>query len=123
MTKPELKKLYELQGLRFTKMTGTGNDFIFIDGREEQVPDEAKPLLAEALCRRGLSVGADGLVILRPVDRVDADKGKIDFAWDFFNSDGSEAEMCGNAGRCAARFAHDRGLAQQEMVFDTLAGP
>jgi diaminopimelate epimerase len=63
-----------------------------------------------------VSVGADGMIFLEPSDRSD-------FKWRFFNADGSEAEMCGNGGRCAARFAFLNGIAGSEMTFETLAGP
>ena len=116
------EQLGPLAGLAFTKMNGTGNDFILVDNRQAQVPPELMPLMAKALCRRGRSVGADGLILLSPSDRVDEKLGKLDFYWDFFNADGSSAEMCGNGGRCAARFACDRGLAGRHMVFGTLAG-
>ena len=121
MTKVE--QLYPLAGVSFTKMTGTGNDFILMDNRRAEIPAGLMPLLAKAVCCRRRSVGADGLIILNPTDRVDPDKGPVDFYWDFFNADGSSAEMCGNGGRCAARFAFDQGLAGAEMLFDTLAGP
>lgn len=105
------------EGLRFTKMTASGNDFILINNFEQRVPPEAGPWLAQKLCRRALSVGADGLILLEPP------QGEADFAWRFFNADGSEAEMCGNGGRCAARFAVAEGLAPPALVFETLAGP
>ncbi len=116
-------QLAPLAGLAFTKMTGTGNDFIFMDNRQAKVPKDVMPLLAKAVCKRSRSVGADGLILMSPSARVDQRLGKVDFLWDFFNADGSSAEMCGNGGRCAARFAVDHGLAGPEMVFDTLAGP
>ena len=72
--------------------------------------------LTRLLCRRGLSVGADGMIFIEPSERHD-------FKWRFFNADGSEAEMCGNGGRCAARFAQRLGLAGAEMTFETIAGP
>jgi diaminopimelate epimerase len=122
-TKPELERLEALAGLEFTKMSGTGNDFILVDNRRAEVPARDMSLLARAVCRRQLSAGADGLIILSPSARVDPKLGKVHFRWDFFNADGSSAEMCGNGGRCAARFARDMGLAGAEMVFDTLAGP
>lgn len=118
-----MAQLAPLAGLSFTKMTGTGNDFILMDNRQAKVPKVVMPLLAEAVCKRSRSVGADGLILLSPSARVDQNLGKVDFLWDFFNADGSSAEMCGNGGRCAARFALDKGLAGPEMVFDTLAGP
>ena len=119
----EAQKLAPLAGISFTKMTGTGNDFIVIDGRKTDIPKEIRPLLARAVCCRRRSVGADGMVILEPKSRMDPAKGRIDFAWDFYNADGSLAEMCGNCGRCVGRFAHDQGLAGDQMAFDTLAGP
>jgi len=73
--------------------------------------------LAQRLCRRALSVGADGLILIeRPLHP------KACFRWRFFNADGSEAEMCGNGGRCAARFALAEGLCPAELTFETLAG-
>jgi diaminopimelate epimerase len=104
-----------LEGTEFFKLSGSGNDFIVIDNRRRVVAEEAMVPLARALCPRGRSVGADGLILLEDSDRVD-------FEWRFFNADGSEAEMCGNGGRCAARVAHLIGLAPEKMVFETLAG-
>jgi len=101
----------------FVKMTGSGNDFILIDNRAGVIdPNNAAPWV-RAVCRRSLSVGADGVILLR-----DDPTGEADFAWRFFNSDGSEPEMCGNGGRCAARFAADLGLAGRELSFRTNAG-
>jgi diaminopimelate epimerase len=119
----DISPLLPWAGTKITKMTGTGNDFVLIDNREAKISAEVMPLLAEAVCCRRRSVGADGLIILSPSDRVDERCGPVDFKWDFYNADGSSAEMCGNGGRCAARFAFDNGLAGKEMVFDTLAGP
>lgn len=119
----QLTQLEALHGLAFTKMNGSGNDFILLDNRAARLPVEIMPHLARGACARGRSVGADGLIILEPSDRVDPALGRVDFRWHFFNADGSSAEMCGNGGRCAARFAHDQGLAGKRMVFDTLAGP
>lgn len=101
--------------LEFTKMSGTGNDFILIDNRDGKCPEDKMSHLAERACRRRESVGADGMIFI-----VDSDK--YDFEWKFFNSDGSEAEMCGNGGRCVARFALINGIAGENMTFETLAG-
>jgi len=100
----------------FAKMSGTGNDFIIIDNRDKIVADNEMVNLAVQACRRRQSVGADGLLFIENDD-------ELDFAWRFFNSDGSEAEMCGNASRCVARLAHMDGIAGPELVFRTLAGP
>ncbi|MBU0513368.1 MAG: diaminopimelate epimerase [Proteobacteria bacterium] len=102
-------------GLEFYKLSGSGNDFIIIDNRPGVVDEASMVPLARALCPRGRSVGADGLILLEASSRVD-------FKWRFFNADGSEAEMCGNGGRCAARVAHMIGLAPEQMVFETRAG-
>ena len=119
----KLQALQALHGLKFAKMNGSGNDFVLLDNRVAGIDPELMPALARGLCARGRSVGADGLIILEPSDRVDPRLGRVDFRWHFYNADGSSAEMCGNGGRCAARFALDRGLAGPAMVFDTIAGP
>jgi len=96
-------------------MSGSGNDFIFMDGMDGSLA-WIEGNWVRNVCRRALSVGADGLVILER-------DAAYDFAWRFFNSDGSMAEMCGNAGRCAARFAFEKGIAGPTMTFLTKAGP
>lgn len=104
-----------MDGLEFWKMSGSGNDFILIDNRDGKVAGEAMGRLVERVCRRRESVGADGVIFVSPSEHAD-------FAWRFFNADGGEAEMCGNGGRCVARFALLKGIAGPEMIFDTLAG-
>ena len=101
--------------IEFTKMSGTGNDFIIIDHRQPFLAREEMGAFARAVCRRKFSVGADGLILIENSDRAD-------FRWHFYNGDGSEAEMCGNGARCAARFAHSRGIAPAKMSFLTVAG-
>ncbi len=83
--------------LAFTKMNGAGNDFVLIDNREGDVVLSAAQVAH--LCHRQRGVGADGLILLKSC----ADD-QADWAWDFFNNDGSEAEMCGNGARCFARY-------------------
>lgn len=102
--------------LKIVKMSGSGNDFILFDHRTRQFSDAVMIQLTRLLCRRGMAVGADGMIFIEPSERYD-------FKWRFFNADGSEAEMCGNGGRCAARFARLIGLAGPEMTFETIAGP
>ena len=99
----------------FYKMSGSGNDFIIIDNRRGQVPEERLHQLVVGACRRKLSVGADGLMLIEETDQVD-------FKWRFFNADGSLPDMCGNGARCAARFAFLHGIAGPCMAFETLAG-
>jgi diaminopimelate epimerase len=94
------------------KYSASGNDFIltyhFKEGDRSQ--------LARKLCDRFNGVGADGFIVLLPSD-------KYDFKWEFYNSDGSVAEMCGNGSRAAAHFAVMLGLAPARLTFETLAGP
>ncbi len=98
----------------FSKMCGSGNDFILIDNRAGMI-DSNQALFAKKVCARKYSVGADGLILLE-------DSEVADFKWRFFNADGSEAEMCGNGGRCAARFAYLKNIAPLSLTFETLAG-
>lgn len=99
----------------FVKMSGAGNDFIVIDHRESFLNKDEKSELARLVCRRRFSVGADGCIFIERSDIVD-------FSWDFYNSDGSIAEMCGNGARCAARFAYDKGIGGVSLSFETIAG-
>jgi diaminopimelate epimerase len=97
-------------------MTGAGNDFVLIDNREGIIDADHCQGLVRSACRRRLSVGADGMILIE-------NDPEVDFKWRFFNLDASEAEMCGNAARCAARFAHLTGIVdKQAMAFRTLAG-
>jgi diaminopimelate epimerase len=99
----------------FYKMSGSGNDFILVDNRANLIQAAVAPELARNLCRRKVSVGADGLILIENDDEVD-------FSWSFFNADGSEAEMCGNGGRCVARLANMLGICGSSLSFRTLAG-
>jgi len=102
--------------IEFFKMSGSGNDFILIDNREGALSSIKNiPSFVEAICRRKVSVGADGVILVERSPRAD-------FQWRFFNADGSEVEMCGNGGRCVARFAYLKGIAGERMSFETVAG-
>ena len=96
-------------------MSAAGNDFIIIDNRTNVLDVREVQECARKLCTRKLSIGADGLILIE-------DSEKADFKWRFFNADGSEAEMCGNGGRCVARLAHLKKIAPQILTFETLAG-
>lgn len=104
-----------MENIDFYKMSGSGNDFIIIDNRKRIVDEAGLMNFVASVCRRKMSVGADGLILIESADAVD-------FKWRFFNSDGSVAEMCGNGARCAARFAYIKGIAGTEMSFETEAG-
>lgn len=100
--------------MRFTKMHGIGNDFIVMDAIHNTI--ENPGALAKRLCERRFSIGADGLILICKSDIADA-KMRI------FNSDGSEAEMCGNGIRCAAKYIYDYGIVKKdEFSIDTLDG-
>jgi len=101
--------------VEFTKMNGAGNDFILIDNRDQKLKlsrDQVK-----RLCHRQRGIGADGLFLLIPCK-----SGKADWAWEFYNSDGSKAEMCGNGARCFARFIARKTGAKDRTSFETAAG-
>ncbi|MBW7474171.1 diaminopimelate epimerase [Paenibacillus oenotherae] len=98
--------------MNFTKMHGLGNDFIVIEG-ESSLPDNASELALQ-LCNRYFGIGADGLVYILP-------SSTADFRMRIMNSDGSEAEQCGNAIRCVAKYVFDNGLTdKKEITIETL---
>ncbi len=101
--------------IEFYKMSGSGNDFILIDNRDGSLAVGDVVEFVKSVCERKISVGADGLFLIEKSDRVD-------FRWRFYNADGSEAAMCGNGARCAARFAYLSGIAGERMSFETGAG-
>ena len=93
----------------FTKMSGSGNDFIIIDNRESIIKDSAKRDFVKGICIPKVSVGADGVIFVE-------NSKKVDFKWDFYNDDGSSAEMCGNGGRCVARYAYEKNIASKKCL-------
>lgn len=93
--------------MKFTKMHGIGNDYIYVNMFEESVPDPSA--LARRISDRHFGVGSDGLVLILPSERADV-------RMRMFNSDGSEAEMCGNAIRCVGKYAHDAGLVHATTI-------
>ena len=100
--------------LEFAKMSGAGNDFIVIDDRANAIGEDAREL-AKQLCRRRISIGADGLILILP-------SARCDFRMRYWNADGTEAGMCGNGGRCVALFAHASGIAGKKMRFESTSG-
>ena len=101
--------------LDFTKMNGAGNDFVLIDNRARNIRLSREQVVK--LCHRQRGVGAEGLFLLVP-----STSGKADWAWEFYNSDGSAAEMCGNGARCFARFIQKVAGANGKTTFETGAG-
>lgn len=96
-------------------MNGAGNDFVLVDNRAGKISLTTEQIIR--LCDRHRGVGADGVMLL-----VAARTGKADWAWDFYNSDGSLAEMCGNGARCFARYVQKTAGVNQSFTFETTAG-
>jgi len=100
--------------MKFTKMHGAGNDYVYVDGFAETVAEPAA--LARAVSDRHRGIGGDGLILILPSARADV-------RMRMFNSDGSEAEMCGNGLRCVAKYAYDHGLVEKlAITIETGAG-
>src|SRR6266542_3095369 len=93
--------------MKFTKMHGLGNDYIYVNGFTEKV--ENPPEVARKIADRHFGVGSDGLILILPSD-------KADVRMRIFNADGSEGEMCGNGIRCVAKYAYERGLSKNNPM-------
>ena len=94
--------------MRFTKMHGAGNDYVYVNCFDQPLPADA-PELARQMSHRHFGVGGDGLILIRPSEVADA-------RMQMFNADGSEAEMCGNGIRCVAKYVYDHGISRQETL-------
>ena len=101
--------------IEFTKMNGAGNDFVLLDNRQGHLRLSREQVAR--LCHRQQGVGADGLMLLVPCA-----SGKADWAWRFYNNDGSDAEMCGNGARCFARYLQRLTGVSRDLTFETVAG-
>lgn len=100
--------------MKFTKMHGLGNDYVYIDCFREKVDDPAE--LAVRISDRHFGAGSDGLILIRPSE-------KADFEMAMYNADGSRGEMCGNGIRCVAKYVYDHGLTDKTRIsVETLAG-
>jgi diaminopimelate epimerase len=101
--------------MRFTKMHGAGNDYVYVNGFQESLPADL-PRLAREISDRHFGVGGDGMILILPSDQADA-------RMQMFNADGSEAEMCGNGIRCVAKYVYDHGICRRENLrIETGAG-
>src|SRR5574344_104237 len=102
--------------IKFTKMQGLGNDYVYIDCTKNINQIENESSLAKFVSNRHFGIGSDGLILICKSDIAD-------FKMRMFNSDGSEAEMCGNGIRCVGKFVYDKGLTDKTTVkIETLAG-
>jgi diaminopimelate epimerase len=93
--------------LKFTKMQGCGNDYLYVNCMEQMIPHPEK--ISEYVSPRHLSVGSDGLICICPSD-------KADFRMRMYNADGSEGKMCGNGARCIAKYVYDKGLTRKNPI-------
>lgn len=104
-----------MKPIPFSKLSGSGNDFIVIDNRRHIMQEDGLSRFIAKVCQRRMSVGADGLILVEDADGVD-------FMWRYYNSDGSLADMCGNGARCVALFAFLNQIAGSPMSFANEAG-
>ena len=95
--------------MKFTKMHGCGNDYIYVDGSKEKVREKDKPELVRRLSDRHFGIGGDGVIFINPSEEAD-------FEMEMYNMDGTRAEMCGNGIRCVAKFVYDKGLTDKTSI-------
>ena len=100
--------------IRFTKMQGCGNDYVYVNGFTEHIPQEKKPEFVRFASDRHFGVGGDGVIFINPSDEAD-------FEMEMYNADGTRAEMCGNGIRCVAKYVHDKGLTDRAR-FSIISG-
>ncbi len=89
--------------IHFTKMHGCGNDYVYINGATEVIPQEKKPEIVRFMSDRHFGIGGDGVIFINPSEEAD-------FEMEMYNADGSRGEMCGNGIRCVAKYVYDNGL-------------
>ena len=95
--------------MKFTKMHGCGNDYIYVDGAKEILTPQEKPEVVRRLSDRHFGIGGDGVIFINP-------SKEADFEMEMYNMDGSRAEMCGNGIRCVAKFVYDKGLTDKTSI-------
>ena len=101
--------------MKFTKMQGCGNDYVYVNGFEEKVSDSEKPDLVRRLSDRHFGIGGDGVIFINPA-------AEADFEMEMYNADGSRSEMCGNGIRCVGKFVYDKGLTDKRSITVVSAG-
>lgn len=95
--------------MKFTKMQGCGNDYVYVNGFTEKIEQEKKPEIVRRLSDRHFGIGGDGVIFINPSDEAD-------FEMEMFNADGTRSQMCGNGIRCVAKFVYDKGLTDSEHI-------
>ena len=102
--------------MKFTKMQGCGNDYVYVNGFTEKLPLEEKPGIVRKLSDRHFGIGGDGVIFINPAKEAD-------FEMEMYNADGSRGEMCGNGIRCVAKYVYDYGLTDKTQIsVETLGG-
>ena len=95
--------------MKFTKMQGCGNDYVYVNGFTEKIEQEKKPEIVRRLSDRHFGIGGDGVIFINPSDEAD-------FEMEMFNADGTRSQMCGNGIRCVAKFVYDKGLTDSQHI-------
>ena len=101
--------------MKFTKMHGAGNDYVYINGFTEKIAQEDKPEWVRKISDRHFGIGSDGAIFINPSDVAD-------FEMEMYNADGTRSEMCGNGIRCVGKFVYDKGLTKKEKISVVSAG-
>lgn len=101
--------------MKFTKMQGCGNDYVYVNGMEEKIAPEKKAEVVRFLSDRHFGIGGDGVIFIN-------DAKEADFEMEMYNADGTRSEMCGNGIRCVAKFVYDKGLTQEKNISIVSAG-
>ena len=101
--------------MKFTKMQGCGNDYVYVNGFTEKLSPEEKPEIVRSLSDRHFGIGGDGVIFINPAEEAD-------FEMEMYNADGSRSEMCGNGIRCVAKYVYDKGLTDKKDITIVSAG-
>ncbi len=101
--------------MKFTKMHGAGNDYVYINGFTETIAEEEKPQWVKRISDRHFGIGSDGAIFINPSEVAD-------FEMEMYNADGTRSEMCGNGIRCVGKFVYDKGLTGKERISVVSAG-
>ena len=101
--------------MKFTKMQGCGNDYVYINGFLEHIPADEKPELVRKMSDRHFGIGGDGVIFINP-------SSEADFEMEMWNADGTRAEMCGNGIRCVAKYVYDHNMTDQTSISIVSAG-
>ena len=101
--------------MKFTKMQGAGNDYVYINGFVEKIEAEEKPEFVRRMSNRNFGVGSDGVIFINP-------SAEADFEMEMFNADGTRSEMCGNGIRCVAKYVYDHGMTEKTKGLPIISG-